>query len=41
MNMSDTKITVSELQQQFTKWPIMGLDKVIVIDKTGNVIRVK
>ncbi|MEN3753879.1 hypothetical protein ABC733_18155 [Mangrovibacter sp. SLW1] len=41
INMSDTKVSVPELQKQLTQWPIMGLDKVIVIDKTGNAIRVK
>lgn len=41
INMSDTKVSAPELQQQFTKWPIMGLDKIIIIDKTGNAIRVK
>lgn len=39
--MSDTKVSVPELQQQLTKWPIMGLDKVIIIDKSGNAVRVK
>jgi hypothetical protein len=38
--MSDTKVSAPELQQ-FTKWPIVGLDKIIIIDKTGNAIRVK
>ncbi|WP_196302247.1 hypothetical protein [Yersinia pseudotuberculosis] len=41
INMSDTKVSAPELQRQLTKWPIMGLDKVIVIDKSGNAIRVK
>ncbi len=41
INMSDTKVSIPELQKQLTQWPIMGLDKVIVIDKTGNAIRVK
>lgn len=41
INMSDTKVSAPELQQQFTKWPIVGLDKIIIIDKTGNPIRVK
>ncbi|HDU8494612.1 TPA: hypothetical protein RG419_001219 [Morganella morganii] len=41
INMSDTKISVPELQQQLTKWPVMGLDKVIIVDKSGNVIRMK
>lgn len=41
INMSDTKVSVPELQQQLTKWPIMGLDKVIIIDKSGNAIRIK
>ncbi|MEX6158384.1 VENN motif pre-toxin domain-containing protein [Providencia manganoxydans] len=41
INMSDTKVSAPELQQQFTKWPIVGLDKIIIIDKTGNAIRVK
>ncbi len=41
INMSDTKVSLPTLQNQFTQWPIMGLDKVIVIDKTGNAIRIK
>nr|WP_051916750.1 MULTISPECIES: hemagglutinin repeat-containing protein [unclassified Serratia (in: enterobacteria)] len=41
INMSDTKVSIPELQKQLTQWPIMGLDKVIIIDKTGNAIRVK
>jgi hypothetical protein len=41
INMSDTKISLPVLQEQFTKWPIMGLDKVIIIDKSGHAIRVR
>lgn len=41
INMSDTKVSVPELQQQLTKWPVMGLDKVIIVDKSGNVMRMK
>lgn len=41
INISDTKVSVPALQQQLTNWPIMGLDKVIVVDKSGNVIRIK
>jgi len=41
INMSDTKVSIPELQKQLTQWPIMGLDKVIIIDKTGNAIRVR
>ncbi|MDE1479832.1 hypothetical protein KKJ01_16740 [Xenorhabdus bovienii] len=41
INMSDTKVSLPVLQEQFTKWPIMGLDKVIIIDKSSNAIRVK
>lgn len=32
---------INQLQQQFSKWPIMGMEKLIVIDKSGNVVRVK
>ncbi|WP_159565321.1 hypothetical protein [Budvicia diplopodorum] len=41
INMSDTKVSLPTLQSQLNQWPIMGLDKVIVIDKTGNAIRIK
>lgn len=41
LNVSDTKINVPALQNQFTQWPIMGMDKLIIIDKSGNAIRVK
>lgn len=41
INMSDTKVSVPALQQQLTKWPIMGLEKVVIIDKSGNTIRIK
>lgn len=41
INMSDTKVSFSQLQQQLTKWPIMGMDKLIIIDKSGNAIRMK
>lgn len=41
INMADTKVSFSELQQQFTKWPVMGMDKLIVIDKSGNAVRIK
>ncbi|MEQ4454236.1 hypothetical protein ABNT06_22880 [Kosakonia sacchari] len=41
INMSDTKVPLPVLQQQLSKWPIMGLDKVIVVDKSGNAVRVK
>lgn len=41
INMSDTKVSIPSLQQQLNKWPILGLDKVIVIDKSGNPVRIK
>uniref|UniRef100_A8GK56 Filamentous haemagglutinin family outer membrane protein n=1 Tax=Serratia proteamaculans (strain 568) TaxID=399741 RepID=A8GK56_SERP5 len=41
INLADTKASVSELQKQFSDWPIKGLDKVIVIDQSGKPIRVK
>ncbi|WP_052219452.1 VENN motif pre-toxin domain-containing protein [Providencia rettgeri] len=41
INMSDTTVSVPAIQQQLTKWPIVGLDKVIVVDKSGNAIRIK
>lgn len=41
INISDTAVSVPVIQQQLTKWPIMGLDKVIVVDKSGNAIRIK
>lgn len=41
LNVSDTKVYVPALQKQFTQWPIMGMDKLIIIDKSGNAVRVK
>lgn len=41
INISDTTVSVPAIQQQLTKCPIMGLDKVIVVDKSGNAIRIK
>ena len=41
INMADTKVNAQTLQAQFNKWPVMGLDKLIIIDKSGNAIRVK
>lgn len=41
VNISDTKVSMQTLQNQFTQWPILGMDKLIIIDKSGNVIRVK
>ncbi|ARJ40940.1 Contact-dependent inhibition of growth factor CdiA [Pantoea alhagi] len=41
INMSDTKASLPALQNQLSQWPIIGLEKVIVIDKSGNVIRIK
>ena len=41
INMSDTKVSIPSLQQQLNNWPIIGLDKVIVIDKSGNPVRIK
>ncbi|MBZ8327737.1 hemagglutinin repeat-containing protein [Escherichia coli] len=41
INMADTKVSFSELQQQFIKWPVIGMDKLIIIDKSGNAVRIK
>ncbi len=41
INMSDTNVSIPALQQQLSKWPIMGLNKVIIIDKSGNVVRIR
>lgn len=41
INLADTKASVSDLQKQFSDWPIKGLDKVIVIDQSGKPIRIK
>ncbi|HHQ6582042.1 TPA: hypothetical protein ACSTJ2_004078 [Serratia fonticola] len=41
INMADTKVSLPTLQSQLNQWPIMGLDKVIVIDKAGNAIWIK
>ncbi|MEI2630984.1 hypothetical protein V8O30_25515, partial [Erwinia aphidicola] len=41
INLADTKASVSDLQKQFSDWPIKGLDKVIVIDQTGKPIKIK
>ena len=35
------KASVSDLQKQFSDWPIKGLDKVIVIDQSGKPIQIK
>ncbi|OCF94209.1 hypothetical protein [Gilliamella sp. wkB308] len=41
INISDSKVTVDALEEQFSKWEIKGLDKIIVIDKSGNITRIK
>lgn len=41
INLADTKASVSDLQKQFSDWPIKGLDKVIIIDQSGKPIRIK
>lgn len=41
INAGDTKVSIAQLQQQFTKWPVVGMDKLIIIDKYGNAVRVK
>jgi len=41
INLADTKASVSDLQKQFSDWPIKGLEKVIVIDQSGKPIRIK
>lgn len=41
INISDTKVSMKALQNQFSQWPVLGMDKLIVIDKSGNAIRVK
>lgn len=41
INISDTKVSMKALQNQFSKWPVLGMDKLIIIDKSGNAIRVK
>jgi len=41
INISDTKVSIKALQNQFSQWPVLGMDKLIVIDKSGNAIRVK
>lgn len=41
INLSDTKASVSDLQKQFSDWPMKGLDKVIVIDQSGKPIKIK
>lgn len=40
-NISDSKVTVNALKEQFSQWKIKGLDKIIVIDKSGNITRIK
>ena len=41
INLSDSKVTVADLQNQFSDWPVKGLDKVIVIDQSGKAARIK
>nr|WP_255562900.1 hypothetical protein [Frischella sp. Ac48] len=41
INISDSKVTVDALEEQFSKWEIKGLDKIIVIDKSENITRIK
>lgn len=41
INISDSKVTVDALEEQFSKLEIKGLDKIIVIDKSGNITRIK
>lgn len=41
INFADTKVSVSDLQKQFSDWPIKGLDKVIVIYQSGKPIQIK
>ncbi len=41
INLADTKASISDLQKQFSDWPIKGLDKVIVIDQSGKPIQIK
>ncbi|WP_387490649.1 hypothetical protein [Photorhabdus sp. RM96S] len=41
INISDTKVTLNDLKNQFSKYPINGLDKIIVIDKLGKPIKLK
>lgn len=41
INLADTKASVSDLQKQFSDWPVKGLDKIIVIDQSGKPMRIK
>ncbi|WP_392558254.1 CdiA C-terminal domain-containing protein [Orbus mooreae] len=41
INLADSKATVIDLQRQFIDWPIKGLDKVIVIDQSGKIVKIK
>ncbi|WP_337234082.1 VENN motif pre-toxin domain-containing protein [Proteus terrae] len=41
INLADTKVSVSDLQKQFSDWPVKGLDKIIVIDQSGKPVRIK
>ncbi|MCO6555559.1 MAG: hypothetical protein J6572_11205 [Gilliamella sp.] len=41
INLADSKATVADLQKQFKDWPIKGLNKVIVIDRSGKAVRIK
>ncbi|MCG7376409.1 hypothetical protein MH215_05345 [Paenibacillus sp. ACRSA] len=38
LNLGDWNGDINELKQQFTEWPIMNLDEVIVVTKDKNVI---
>lgn len=41
INLADTKASVSDLQKQFSDWPVKGLDRIIVIDQSGKPIKIK
>ena len=38
INISDSNINIGTLKTQFAKFPIDGLENIIVIDKNSNII---
>ncbi len=41
INLADSSATMQELQIQFSKHPIVGLEQVIIIDKFGKITIIK
>ena len=39
INISDANVNISTLKAQFKTYPIKNLDKIIIIDKSNNIIK--